>query len=122
MFERKQRRDAEGFYPSGVGVGDIEPGRLYKVKIEGREVVLTKLGDQIYAFGNNCPHGAASLAKGSISRYKISCPDHGYCFDIRSGGIIWPEDEHYRLDQYQVKFADGQIMLRSGGDRTGKKV
>ena len=111
MFKRKQRVDKEGYYHCGVNVYDLEAGEMTTVKVNGRALIISKFNDQIYAFDDTCPHGAASLAKGSLSRYKISCPDHGYCFDIRTGGIIWPEDELYRLRRYAVKVDNGQIKL-----------
>ena len=58
------------------------------------------------------PHAAASLSDGSLSRWKVSCPDHGYCFDIRSGRITWPEDEFYRLKRYDVTVEAGEVRVK----------
>jgi len=88
---------------------------MIRVKINDRVVVLTKSIDGVMSFDDTCPHGAASLSKGSLRKYRVSCPDHGYCFDIQSGQIAWPEDEFYRLSVYKVKIEDGKIQLRLEG-------
>lgn len=111
MFTRKQKADKEGYYWCDVHLDDLEAGEMMKVKINGRAIVLSKYKDQIYAFDDTCPHGAASLVQGSLFTHKISCPDHGYCFDIRTGAIVWPEDELYRLHRYAVKVDNGRIKL-----------
>jgi 3-phenylpropionate/trans-cinnamate dioxygenase ferredoxin subunit len=112
MFIINQYVDEDGFCSCEINALNLEAGQLKQVKITGRALVLARIGDEIFAFDDTCPHGAASLAKGSISRHKISCPDHGYCFDIRSGGLLWPENEHYRLRKHTVKVDDGQIKIR----------
>lgn len=112
MFKRRPKPDTHGYYPCGIGTESIRSGELKKVSVNNHVLILTKLGDEIIAFSDTCPHGAASLAAGSLSKHKISCPDHGYCFDIRSGRIIWPEDEHYRLHRYEVKVDNNEIKVR----------
>ena len=114
MFRRKKGADKLGYYSCGISSKILKAGELTKVKINGQVLNLTRVNDEIVAFGDTCPHGAASLAKGSLSGYKISCPDHGYCFDIRSGHVLWPEDESYRLNLYAVKVEDGEIKIRIG--------
>ena len=96
-----------------VRAADIVEGRMTLVRAAGRKVILTRYEGKLYAVGNACPHAAASLSDGSLVRWKLTCPDHGYCFDIRSGRITWPEDEAYRLKTYEVwEEADGLVSLR----------
>lgn len=113
MFKWKQKADEQGYSQTGIHVSTIESGRLTKAKVNGRDVAVTILNDQIIAFSDTCPHGAASLSKGSLSTHKICCSEHGYCFDIRTGNILWPQDEGYRLRLYHVKVVDGQVWLRA---------
>jgi nitrite reductase/ring-hydroxylating ferredoxin subunit len=114
MFKRKQGIDKIGYYSCGVSEQILQAGAMTKVKVSGRLVILTRVNGEVVAFDDTCPHGAASLAKGSLVGHKISCPDHAYCFDIRSGRIVWPEDENYRLRQYAVKLEDGEVKIRLG--------
>jgi nitrite reductase/ring-hydroxylating ferredoxin subunit len=42
----------------------------------------------------------------------VTCPDHQYCWNIRNGRILWPEDENYRLKKYGVMVVDGIVKVK----------
>jgi nitrite reductase/ring-hydroxylating ferredoxin subunit len=112
IFRRKAPADAEGFVETAVIAADVQPDQMKVVKVNGREVILTRCDDQLYAFSNDCPHAAAALSGGTLHRWKVCCPDHGYCFDIRNGRLTWPPDEPYRLQRYAVKVENGRVKIK----------
>lgn len=82
------------------------------VKIQGRKILLTRYDGVLYAIDSACPHAAADLSRGSLRGWQICCHEHDYCFDLRSGRIVCPEDEVYRLRRYETKEEDGVILVR----------
>ena len=112
LFKRRVEPDAEGFYPTKISADSVLPNQMQPVKINGEKVVLARYEDKIHVFTSVCPHAAADMSKGELSRWKVYCPDHEYCFDIRNGRINWPEDEVYRLKKYPIKLVDGEIYLK----------
>lgn len=111
FFRANVKPDADGFFTAG-SADSILPDQMKSVKINGRTVVFVRWKGKIYAFDNTCPHAAADLSQGMLSRYKVTCPEHNYCFDLRSGRILWPEDELYRLKSYPVKEEDGIVKVK----------
>lgn len=111
FFRRREQVDADGFYETVDETAVVE-GRMTPVKVAGRQLLLTRWQSGLYAFAATCPHAAASLADGEVSRYKVICPEHDYCFDVRNGRILWPEDEMYRLRTYPVKVVDGKVWVQ----------
>lgn len=116
MFKRVRKPDVNGFYATGISASSLMMEEMVRVKINGRVIVLARSIEGVMAFDDFCPHGAASLSKGSLRNHRVCCPEHGYCFDIQSGQISWPEDEHYRLRVHTVMVEDGQIKLRLEGN------
>ena len=112
LFRSTPTPDDEGFYDTGVMVDSLQPHQMTKVKLGGRPVVLTRYEGELYAFSAVCPHAAADLSEGTLYRYKVCCPDHEYCFDIRDGRILWPQDEPYGLRRYPVKEENGIVKVR----------
>jgi nitrite reductase/ring-hydroxylating ferredoxin subunit len=112
MFRRKPPVDSEGYVDSGVVITTLAESEMTRVKLHGRVLVLTLLEGSAVAFGDTCPHGAASLAKGSLQGRQVCCADHGYCFDIVTGRLNWPPDEPYRLRLHAVKVEDGRVKVR----------
>ncbi|MFN3929618.1 MAG: Rieske (2Fe-2S) protein [Thermoflexus sp.] len=56
--------------------------------VEGRAIALTRVGDQVFAFGDVCTHDGGPLAEGKLEGYVIQCPRHGARFDIRTGRVL----------------------------------
>lgn len=102
---------ADGFVT--VGVSAMLPANQMKaVLVNGRRYIVARWQEGLYAFHSQCPHAGANLADGDYYKGKIECPDHLYCFDVRTGRILWPEDEVYRLKMVLVKEEAGKIKLK----------
>jgi nitrite reductase/ring-hydroxylating ferredoxin subunit len=111
MLRRKTTPDAEGFY--AVGTADsVLVGEITAVNINNHKLILTRWQDELVAFSSICPHAAADLTKGDLYNGRITCPDHDYKFDIRTGKTLWPPDEVCRLRRYPVKEENGTIKVR----------
>lgn len=65
---------------SDVGAGDILP-----VAVGGVEMILYRVGDELYAAQRRCLHQGADLSEGLVLRGAIVCARHGWRFDARTG-------------------------------------
>ncbi len=108
---KKAKPDPEGFY-TAVPATEVRENEMTAVKIAGQKVILTRQGGKVVAFSALCPHAAADLSGGELHRGRITCPDHGYKFDVGNGRILYPPDENYRLKRYAVKEAEGQVRVQ----------
>ncbi len=111
LFRKKSQPDAEGFV-TAVAAADLPEGQTLSLVLNGVKVILVRWQGSVYAVSSICPHAAADLSGGEFYRGKIECPDHGYCFDVRNGRTLWPEDEMIRLKCYPAKEVDEQIKVR----------
>ncbi len=111
LFRTKATPDADGYFTT-VAADLVQADQMTAVSINGHKIILTFWNEELFAFFAECPHAAADFGKGWISRYKVTCPDHEYCWDIRNGRILWPEDEMYRLKKYDVLVVDGIVKVR----------
>ncbi|MEZ4516845.1 MAG: Rieske 2Fe-2S domain-containing protein [Chloroflexota bacterium] len=91
----------------------VQEGELFRAWIGKQRILLTRWEGEVIAIDAFCPHAAADLGEGAVSRWKLICPDHGYCFDIRNGNILWPEDEYYRLKRYESLEENGSVYVRA---------
>jgi 3-phenylpropionate/trans-cinnamate dioxygenase ferredoxin component len=66
-------------------VGDVKEFRTTLYKVEGKNILLTKIGDGIYAFENKCSHADVPFGEKEVANGQIQCPMHGSCFDIKTG-------------------------------------
>ena len=66
-------------------LAQCKPVRLEK---GGHSICVTRIGDEVFAIGDTCTHGQASLSEGEISGFRIECWLHGAEFDIRTGEAV----------------------------------
>lgn len=102
----------DGFYDTAVSPQSLLDGQMISLELAGKVIILTRYEGEVMALAGRCPHAAARLDTGTLYRHKLTCPDHGYCFDIRNGRTLWPPDEAVRLRRYPVKEEDGVIKLK----------
>ncbi|SDD13425.1 Ferredoxin subunit of nitrite reductase or a ring-hydroxylating dioxygenase [Paenibacillus sp. UNCCL117] len=107
---------------------DVPEGGSALVRLEGREIVVYRVGGQYYALNNYCPHQGAPMCAGLVSgttepagvyEYAygregeiVRCPWHGWEFDIKTGKSLF--SERTRVKSYRVEVRDGRIGIVLG--------
>ena len=66
-------------------VGDVAPGALIAVTVDGTELVLGRDGDRYFAMQRACVHSGGDLSRGNLSRGHLVCPQHGWRFSTKTG-------------------------------------
>lgn len=61
-----------------------EGGSIIVLGPNGLEIALFKLEGKIHALENVCPHQGGPLGEGDIVNGCVTCPWHGWRFDIKS--------------------------------------
>ncbi len=83
---------------------------VLRVRVEGRDIALYRVDDEILATDNVCTHGNALLSDGWLEGYEIECPLHQGRFDIRTGSPVHPP-VCVALRTYPVRVESGQVYL-----------
>lgn len=68
-------------------IGDIAPGGVKYVDVDGEKIAVCHVGGRFYAVAGICTHDGGSLDQGQVDGYEIECPRHGARFDVRSGAV-----------------------------------
>jgi nitrite reductase/ring-hydroxylating ferredoxin subunit len=55
------------------------------------DVLIAIVDGRAYAIEDACNHAGASLNEGTLTGSCISCPMHGYLFDVKDGTLIAPK-------------------------------
>ena len=68
--------------------GEFTDGSKKKVVVEGKEIMVARVGGNYYAVQNTCTHMSGDLSAGKLEGNVITCPRHGSQFDVRNGQVI----------------------------------
>lgn len=79
----------------------------------GEEVCLVRLGEEIFAIAEECPHSEFPMSDGAIvDDYVIECGMHGCQFDVRDGSVVEPPATE-PIDTHAVKIVEGRVWVRT---------
>lgn len=59
------------------------------VEVKGQEIALFRVGDKVYAIFHICPHQGGPLAEGGLEGNVVTCPWHGWSFDVTTGACTF---------------------------------
>ena len=71
-----------------IKFSSMQDRKPVKVNVNGEDVCLTRIGNEVFAIGDVCTHSDASLSEGDVTDYKIECWLHGAEFDLRTGEAL----------------------------------
>ena len=69
---------------------DVPVGEPKYIETEGKAVVLVRIGESVYACSDVCTHQGGPLSEGQLSGTRLTCPWHGWSFDVKTGTCLMP--------------------------------
>jgi nitrite reductase/ring-hydroxylating ferredoxin subunit len=105
--------------PSGFerfpDAAQIPPGAGRAFSVGRYEVAVFNVDGELFALENSCPHQGGPLADGWLEDSLVTCPWHGWCFDVRTGKMTL--GEFARVARFEVR-VDGSDLLIGTEPRT----
>ena len=77
-------------YVGAVPLDALADGAFVALDYPPRDVLVALVEGVPFAIEDACNHADASLATGPRDGDAVSCPLHGYRFDLRSGELLSP--------------------------------
>ncbi len=79
-------------------VNELDDGNMMMIEIEGREILVARIGEKFYSADNKCPHMGGNLSNGELDGTVVTCPRHHSQFDITDGHVIrWTDWKGLKL-------------------------
>jgi NAD(P)H-dependent nitrite reductase small subunit len=79
------------------------------VGVGRQELAVFKVGGEVFALDNSCPHRGGPLAEGDVIAGQVFCPLHAWGFDLRTGQST--TNWRARVRTYPVRMVDGQVEV-----------
>lgn len=97
-------------------VDDLVDGQLKEVRVGDTDVLLARANGQFYALYPKCAHYQAPLVKGLLNGYRLVCPWHNACFDVRNGHRLEAPALN-GLPTHEVRIENDQVFVRLTTDK-----
>jgi nitrite reductase (NADH) small subunit len=88
---------------------EIPEGKAKTVNLGTRTVAIFHHQGQFYAIDDMCMHMGASLAAGDVENCVVTCPWHGWQFNIQDG--TWVNSPRLKTNAYKVRVQGDEVQL-----------
>jgi nitrite reductase (NADH) small subunit len=87
---------------------ELKPGENKIVLVHGKKLGLFNVNGEFFAISNHCPHRGGSLGEGMLEGDTVSCPLHGWQFNVKTGqSPVMPQN----VPCYQVKVEGDDVFI-----------
>ena len=89
---------------------DIPVGEGRTMQCGDEEIAVFNVNGQFHAITNTCPHRGGPLGEGSLDGTIVTCPWHGWQFDVTTGSS--PVNPSAHVPKFQVKFEGDDVCIQ----------
>jgi nitrite reductase/ring-hydroxylating ferredoxin subunit len=91
----------------------LEPGQIIEVIIGGTAIAVARIKEdasRYYAISNKCPHADGPLGEGSLDGTTVTCPYHGWQFDVSTGAC--KTNPYAQVQNYPVQVVGDAVCVQ----------
>ena len=95
-----------------IDVASVPPGSGAEVVADGRIFAVFNVDGTIHVLDGICPHAGGPLGKGMLRGNIVTCPWHGWQFDVSTGQHCL--NQRICQTQYEARIEDGKVVAEIG--------
>ena len=92
-----------------INADEIKEGNAKVVNVDGEDVAVFRHEGQFYAIQNTCPHKQGPLGEGILDGSVVTCPWHGWKFDIKTG--VSPVFPTAKIKTFKVSVEGNEVSV-----------
>lgn len=95
-----------------IKLEELPPGSVRELHVEGKAVAVANVDGKIYAINNTCLHRAGPLGQGPLQGKVVTCPWHGWQYDVTTGKSV--QNSAVGVDCYAAEVRGQDIFIDVG--------
>lgn len=88
---------------------DVPEGHGRTVDVKGKPVAIFNVGGSFCAISDTCLHRGGPLGEGELAGNIVTCPWHGWRYDVTTGANEL--NPSISVQQYQVKVEGDDVLV-----------
>ena len=88
---------------------DLKSGENKVVEVNGQEVALFNVNGEFFATSNTCAHKGGPLGEGMLEDDVVTCPWHGWRFNVKTG--VSPVVPTVKVPTYKVQVQGSDVLV-----------
>lgn len=99
-FQRAARQD------------EIPPGQIREFDVSGKPIAIASVDGKLFAINSVCLHHGGPLGEGDLEGSLVSCPWHGWQYDVTTGKLTQQPDTG--VECYPVELRGDDVFVDLG--------
>lgn len=92
-----------------IAADAVPPGQAAEVVAAGRIFAVYNVSGVFHVLDGICPHAGGPLGKGTLNGHTVTCPWHGWQFDVQSGQHCL--SDHICQATWTPEIVDGMVCI-----------
>ncbi len=92
-----------------AGAADVKPGHGVVAEVNGKTLAVFNVDGTFHAIDNTCVHRGGPLGEGDLEGNVVSCPWHGWQFNVATGECV--KNPSAKVEVYQVKVEGDDVKV-----------
>ena len=93
-----------------MAAADLKPGSVLRVDSDGRSVFVRRQGRSVVAYDSCCPHQDTDIPHLALKGSTLTCPKHGWTFDLATGQGLQPDTSP--LTRWPARVKAGRVQAQ----------
>jgi nitrite reductase/ring-hydroxylating ferredoxin subunit len=95
-----------------ASMGEIPAGSIREVLVAGQAIALANVAGTVYAISGTCLHRGGPLGEGQLEGKVVTCPWHGWQFDVTTGKAV--QNPNAGVGCYAVEVRGEEVFVSLG--------
>lgn len=109
-FEPEALRGEPPKWRDVMAAADVPDGEVARLECEGRGLFIYREKKAYQVYDSRCPHQSTDIPHLALKGSTLTCPKHGWAFDVKSGDCI--KKGNTPLTRIESKVLKGRLMAR----------
>jgi len=93
-------------------MAEVAQGTIREFQVDGKTVAIANVGGKFHAISNTCLHRGGPLGEGVLEGNIVTCPWHGWEYDVTTGKI--KQNATVGVASYPVEVRGDDIFVDVG--------
>ena len=96
-------------YVRVAATDDVKPGHGIVAEVDGKTLAVFNVDGNFHVIDNTCTHRGGPLGEGDVEGNVVTCPWHGWQFDVMTGVCV--NNPSSKVESYQVKVDGTEVKI-----------
>ena len=98
-------------YVKVAATADVAPGTGLVAEVNGQAIAVFNVDGTFYAMDNTCVHRGGPLGEGELEGEAVTCPWHGWQYNVKTGACITNPSAAVKCYQLKVEGTDVEVLV-----------